>query len=213
MELRLLSLNVGRARVIGSRHGEDVLSAIAKQPVTAETILVQADGLDGDQQADLSVHGGLDKAVYAYPSEHWPWWQQDNGLACAPATFGENLTVSGAQEHDIAIGDRFEWGQAVLEVSQPRAPCFKLALHTGRPDVPGLMTQSARCGWYLRVLREGRASRNAALRRIHRSEAPTVAEAFTALFDTRASRELVQAVFDRPELAQAWRVGLARRLR
>ncbi len=213
MELRLLSLNIGRPGVIGRLHDQDVVSGIAKKPVALPNIAVRMLGLEGDGQADLTVHGGPDKAVYAYSADNWAWWQAEKALLCRPATFGENLTLSGADEADVAIGDRFAWGDAVLEVSQPRAPCFKLAMHTARPDVPGLMTLSGRCGWYFRVLQEGRAASHAMLSRIHRADAPTVRAVFRALFDPRVSRAEVQRAFDVPELASAWRLGLAKRLR
>src|SRR5277367_2346190 len=117
MELRLLSVNVGLPRIIGSLHGEPVLSGIVKHPVTTRTVFVGATDIVGDSQADLSVHGGVDKAVYAYPADHWPWWEREHALPCAPATFGENLTLQGADETVVRIGDRFRWGDALLEVS------------------------------------------------------------------------------------------------
>ncbi len=167
----------------------------------------------GDGQADLSVHGGPDKAVYTYPSEHWPWWQAQR-FACVPATFGENLTLAGATESDVRIGDRFRWGDAVLEVSQPRAPCYKFAIHTARPDAPQLMTISARCGWYLRVVEEGRADTvEAVMTRVSAApENPSVDEAFRAMFAPRMPAETRQKVYDTPALAEAWREGVAMRL-
>lgn len=213
MELQLLSLNIGRRRVIAMLHGEPVLSAIDKAPITAGDIGVRRLGLEDDEQADLSVHGGEDKAVYAYPSENWRWWEDEKNLKCGPATFGENLTLSGADEDAVAIGDRFQWGDTVLEISQPRAPCFKLALHTRRPDVPGLLTQSARCGWYFRVLHEGRAKSSDRLTRTHRSNAASVRDTFRALYDPRADHGLVRTVFELSPLARAWKAGLARKIR
>lgn len=123
---------------------------------------------------------------------------------------GENLTLDGATEDDIAIGDRFRWDTVLLEVSQPRAPCFKLALHTRRPDVPGLMTASARCGWYFRVLEEGRAGVYAPLRRERCAGGPTVRETFRALFDPRTPPGRAAEIAAHPSLAEAWRRGLRR---
>ena len=213
MNLRILSVNIARPRIIGMWNGEAVLSGIAKTPTTANTLFVGRTNIDGDGQADLSVHGGPDKAVYAYPSAHWPWWESEKHLACGPATFGENLTLEGADENDVAIGDRFRWGDAVLEISQPRAPCYKLAVHTARPDAPQLMTLSARCGWYLRVIAEGTApARDAAMERIVQSDGPSVREVFRALFDPRISTDVRRRIHDTPALAQAWRRGLAAKL-
>ena len=213
MNLRILSVNVGRARVIGHVHGEPVRSGIVKTPVTAPSLFVGRTNIAGDEQADLTVHGGADKAVYAYPSEHWPWWEGEKHLACEPATFGENLTLEGANENDVAIGDRFRWGDAILEISQPRAPCYKLAMHTARPDAPQIMTLSARCGWYLRVISEGAApSRDAAMERIAECAGPTVRETFAALFDPRSSTDQRRRIHDTAALAEAWRRGLAAKL-
>jgi MOSC domain-containing protein YiiM len=213
MNRRILSVNTARARVIGAVHGEPVLSGIDKKPVATGSVFVRMLGIDGDQQADLSVHGGVDKAVYAYPSGHWPWWEREKKLSCRPATFGENLTLEGADENSVSIGDRFQWGDAILEVSQPRAPCYKLALHTARPDAPQLMTLSARCGWYLRVIAEGAApSRDATMERIAKGTGPKVRETFVALFDPRISTEERRRIHDTAALAEAWRRGLAAKL-
>src|SRR3954471_7734889 len=98
MELRLVSVNIGTPKVIGARNGAPLLSAIDKQPVTTPAISVYALGLAGDQQANLLVHGGFDKAVYAYPAVHWAWWEREQRFPCGPASFGENLSLEGADE-------------------------------------------------------------------------------------------------------------------
>lgn len=213
MKLSLLSVNVGVPRVIAVLNDRPVLSGIAKNPVTETRLHIGKTNIEGDAQADLSVHGGTDKAVYAYPTANWPWWEKEHGLACVPATMGENLTLEGASEDDVAIGDRFRWGDAVLEISQPRAPCFKLALHTERDDVPAIMTVSARCGWYYRVVTEGDApTRGGMLTRVETSGGPTVRETFRALFDRHVSPEICAQIRDVPQLAEAWRRGLTKKL-
>ncbi|MBI3675909.1 MAG: MOSC domain-containing protein [Proteobacteria bacterium] len=213
MKLNLLSVNVGRPHILGTVNGETVLSGIAKKPLDGDSVFVGATNLEGDGQADLSVHGGPDKAVYAYPTVHWPWWESEHRLPCGPNTFGENLTLEGADESQICIGDRFQWGEALLEVSQPRAPCFKLAMHTRREDVPQLMTLSARCGWYLRVVREGVAPlRHAALVRTFESGEMNVKDVFVAVMHPRIARETLLRVSKLPALAHAWRHAVARHL-
>ena len=213
MKLQILSVNVGRPRPIGTRAGETVISGIAKTPVSTARVHIGATNIDGDSQADLSVHGGADKAIYAYPADHWSWWEAEHGLRCGPATFGENLTLSGADERAIAIGDRFRWDDALLEVSQPRAPCYKFAMQSGREEAPQLMTLSARSGWYLRVIEEGDASASGAvLERIYESGGPAVRDAFVALLHPRVPRELCLRVHDAPALAVSWRSAIARRL-
>jgi len=211
MRLRLLSVNVGMPAPLGAMRGETVLSGIVKAPVSAAEVLVGATNIEGDGQADLTVHGGTDKAVYCYPVDHWPWWQGEKAFPCRPAAFGENLTVEGADETMLAIGDRFVWGDVVLEVSQPRAPCFKFAMMSGRDDAPSLMVVSGRSGWYFRVVQPGRAPvRDAVLERRSQSGGPSVRDAFRAAFDPRTPEELRIRVASAPALAEAWRRGIAR---
>jgi MOSC domain-containing protein YiiM len=212
MQLRVLSVNVGRPKIIALVNGEPVHSGIAKHAVGRERIFVGATNIEGDQQEDLSVHGGVDKAVYAYPADNWPWWEREHRLPCAPGTFGENLTLQGADETAVCIGDRFAWGEAILEVSQPRGPCFKLGIHTGRPEIPQRMTQSGRSGWYLRVLQEGAAPTEAPLTRVLASGGPNVREAFLAVYDPATPLETCRRVHDAPGLAESWKRPLARKL-
>lgn len=209
----ILSVNVGLPAVIGTVQGKDVFSSIVKRAVEANSVLVRADGIEGDGQADLEAHGGADKAVYCYPSDHWPWWETEKNLSCAANTFGENLTLAGGDETLVHIGDRFRWGEAIVEISQPRAPCFKLGIHTGRPDVSQAMTLSARCGWYLRVIEEGTApARNAALVRVVPGTGPTVHEAFVALFSTAPDRDGLRRIHDAPALSEAWRHSINKKI-
>jgi MOSC domain-containing protein YiiM len=212
MELRLLSVCVGRPKVIAHINGELVISGIAKTPVALESVFVGATNIEGDGQADLTVHGGPDKAIYAYPADNWRWWETEHTLPCAPNTFGENLTLEGADETQVFIGDRFRWGDAELEVCQPRGPCYKLALHNRRADTPSIMTISARSGWYLRVTREGEAKPHGTLTRIHASGGPSVREAFVAVYHPGVPEAVRRAVFEAPELAENWRSAVARRL-
>jgi MOSC domain-containing protein YiiM len=155
LRLRVISVNVALPRLAEGEDGAPFLSAFQKRAVDAATIGVARLGVAGDGQADLENHGGPDKAVYAYSADNWEWWEKEKRFACAPGTFGENLTLSGADEDSIRIGDRFSWGEALLEVSQPRTPCFKFQRFSGRMDASALMALSGRCGWYFRVLKEG----------------------------------------------------------
>ncbi|HWI03453.1 MAG TPA: MOSC domain-containing protein, partial [Acidimicrobiales bacterium] len=127
---------------LGHFRGQPITSGIAKRPVTAEYLWLDRLNLEGDAQADLEVHGGPDKAVYAYPSEHLPAWSAELEQELGPAPFGENLSTAGATEDDVCIGDRWYWGDAVLEVCQPRYPCFKLSMHRGRGDIGRLLRQT-----------------------------------------------------------------------
>ena len=151
--LKLISLNVGLPREvpIGDRM---VATGIFKTPVTGP-VRVRTLNLDGDRQANLAVHGGVDKAVYAYPSEHYPFWQQELGEDLPWGAFGENLTVEGLDEKSLSIGDQLGIGTAVFEVTQPRLPCFKLAAKFQRDDIIKRFLHSRRTGFYFRVLQEG----------------------------------------------------------
>lgn len=207
-----MSVNVGRPRIIALMNGEPVLSGIGKRAIAQSQIFVGRTNIDGDGQADLTVHGGVDKAVYAYSASHWPWWEREHHLACSPGTFGENLTLETGDETEIRIGDRFAWGDAELEVAQPRAPCFKFAIHTQRPDAAALMTTSGRCGFYFRVMKEGMAPADAgALERVFASEGATVREAFFAVLG-RSRIENLHQVLASPGLAASWRAAVEKRL-
>jgi MOSC domain-containing protein YiiM len=205
MKLKLLAVSIGMPRPIGvTAEGETVLSGIAKHAAEGDSIFVARENIEGDGQADLRVHGGRDKAVYAYPADNWPWWEREHGFACGPNSFGENLTTEGADEDHVSIGDRFRWGDALLEIAQPRAPCFKLAIHA-REDIPARLTVAARCGWYLRVVETGFAPLTGEMVRERASGHPSVRETFIAALHPRAPEDLRARVRELPELAAAWR--------
>jgi MOSC domain-containing protein YiiM len=213
MPLTLLSVNCGIPRIIGTRNGQPVLSAIGKSPVPAETVFFGRLGIEGDTQANRAVHGGPDQAVCAYSAGHWAWWDSERDLKCEAAAFGENLTLLGADEQTVGIGDRFAWGDVVLEVTQPRGPCSNVDLYHRRSDLAQCMTLTVRCGWYMRVIREGSAAtRDATIRHIVADKRPSVAEAFLARHDSRLLPDLRRRVHDAPALAAAWRRAIARTL-
>ncbi|MEO8079501.1 MAG: MOSC domain-containing protein [Caldimonas sp.] len=154
---RVVSVNVARARAVVI-NGRKVMTAIGKQPVD-ETRAVLPLGIEGDEQADLSVHGGLAKAVYAYPSEHYPFWRTVRAQAgvalwdeaLAPGSLGENLTTEGLLESDAWIGDVLRFPRCELAVSEPRFPCFKFTAAMGFAHAAKMMVESAWCGFYLAV--------------------------------------------------------------
>lgn len=210
MKIQLLSVNVGMPAVIGVRQGKDVVSGIRKLPITTSTVAVGLTGLDGDGQADPNAHGGFEKAVYAYPVEHLPRWtaELEPDTAFGPGSFGENLTVSGIDETTVCIGDRWQWGDVLLEVCQPRYPCYKLAMVTGRPDVVNTMVSNGRTGWYLRVLATGVAGNDEGIEVVGRDSATvTVAEVHWARLPG-ADQNLVERVAAAPALASRLRRDL-----
>ena len=211
-EIALVSVNVAMPQHLGLHRGQRITSGIAKRPVTAESLWLDHLNLEGDAQADLEVHGGPDKAVYAYPSEHLPKWGAELGQELGPAAFGENLSTSGGTEEQVCIGDRWFWGDAVLEVCQPRTPCFKLAMHRGRGDIGRLLRTSGRTGWYLRVLQPGRVPVAGPVTVEPHPMGATVDVVHEAARPGAAPLEVVQALLSVEPLALEWKLALAARL-
>ncbi|MGH9813488.1 MAG: MOSC domain-containing protein, partial [Candidatus Acidiferrales bacterium] len=165
--MKLISVNVGLPREV-SANGQRVLTGIFKQPV-AGRVGVRRLNLDGDRQADLSVHGGPDKAVYAYPAEHYDFWRHElPGMELPFGMFGENLTVEGLREDEVNIGDRFAIGTAEFQVTQPRLPCYKLGIKFGRADMVKRFLHSRCTGFYFRVVKEGEVEAGDAIALVHR---------------------------------------------
>lgn len=155
--MKLVSINVGGPREI-EWGGRRVRTSIFKDPI-AGPVRVGKLNLAGDEQSDLTVHGGVDKAVYVYPSEHYPYWREQLPEMEFPwGAFGENLTTEGLSEKEVKIGDRIGIGSAKFAVTQPRLPCFKLGIRFGRPDMVKRFHNSGRSGFYLTVLQEGEIS-------------------------------------------------------
>jgi len=210
--IRLLAVNVGLPAPLTAR----VTSAIRKQPVPGGTWLgLSSLNLDGDAQADLRVHGGPDKAVYAYPSEHLSWWRHELGQALGePAPFGENLSSQGVTEAEVVIGERWAWGTAVLEVCQPRWPCHKLIRLRGTAEAAELLVDTGRCGWYLRVLEEGRVPVDGPIEVLSRPVAPSVLDCMRARTELHHGEPArAEQVMAEPLLAAQWRASLEAALR
>ncbi len=215
--LELNEVFVGRPSVLGVKRDIPVYSAIAKTRVDAPSLELDEVNLAGDDQADRTVHGGTDKAVYVYPAAHYAAWAAD-GFPAVAGDFGENLSVGGADEYDVRIGDVWSWGDALVQVTQPRTPCFKLAMKTGRKDVIPAMIDSGRSGWYLRVLRTGEVPTSGRLKLEERDAvSPTIAEVYVASYtnvaqlDERrrtAYRSLLDRVLAAPALSRQYRDGL-----
>ena len=175
--MRLLSVNVGTPRKIGrvSPREKEVVSAIVKKPVKGP-VAVRKVNLDGDRQADLTAHGGVDQAVYAYPSEHYAYWtERFPHVDMPPGTFGENLTTEGLLEETVRVGDRFVIGSAEFEVTKPRLPCYKLGIRFGTQKMIKAFLDSGRTGFYLKVVREGRVQAGDAVTPTTRGTSGTIA--------------------------------------
>lgn len=205
--ITLHAVSVGKPALIGERRGEPVISGIRKRPLTKSQVAVTTLNIDGDGQADLVNHGGEDKAVYCYPSQHLELWRKEIGYEGdgVHAPFGENLSLAGIDEATACIGDIWRWGSVVLQISQPRWPCYKLDMLAG---VKGLMTRlikSGRSGWYFRVLEPGLAPTSGEIEIVERDPIGlTVLDAFNARRDPYLSPEEYARIMSHPKLAPAW---------
>jgi MOSC domain-containing protein YiiM len=175
--MRIVSVNVSQPREVTDTAGNRVLTSIYKTPVSG-AVRVGELNIDGDRQSDLVKHGGPQRAVYMYPSEHYAFWRTElPGTDLPWGAFGENLTIEGLVEDDVRIGDRLRVGSVELVVTRPRKPCFKLAIRLGRRDMAARFRASGRSGFYLGVAREGELRAGDAIARIDRGSGPTVHEA------------------------------------
>ena len=209
---RLLSVNVGLPREV-DWHGRIVRTSIWKGPVEGP-VRVTSLNLDGDQQSDLSVHGGRDKAVYAYPIEHHEYWKRElPGQDLPWGAFGENFTTEGLLEPEVRIGDRLRIGTAEFQVTQPRMPCFKLGIRFGRDDMVKRFLRSGRCGFYLSVLREGRVARGDAIELAGRDDHDvTVADIATLYARDMDDVDLIRRAVAVPALPESWKGYFRERL-
>ena len=170
--------------------------------------------LDGDRQADLTVHGGPFKAVYAYPSEHYEFWRQElPGTQLPWGMFGENFTTEGLMEHELHIGDRLQIGTAEIMVRQPRIPCYKLAAKFHRNDILARFLRSARSGFYFSVEREGTVSAGNTFEFLSREpQAITIAEMNRLFVEEKYNRDLLDKAIATPALPEDWRDYFMKRL-
>jgi MOSC domain-containing protein YiiM len=210
--VKVLSVNVGQPREV-LWHGKPVTTGIFKEPVAGRVPLRRLN-LDGDSQADLRVHGGPDKAVYAYPSEFYELWSRERPeLELGPGTFGENLTLEGLLDDDVSVGDRFQIGTAELVVTQPRLPCFKLGLRMGRDEFVTEFLERGLLGFYLAVAREGEVAAGDAIVELQRDPrrfgVTEVARLYAA---DRDDVETMRLAADHDALPESWREYFRKRV-
>lgn len=203
--MKLISVNTGFPREV-TWKGKIVRTGIFKEPIS-ERVMVRFLNLDGDGQADLSVHGGLDKAVYVYPFEHYDYWRGELPNTELPlGIFGENFTTTGLREEEVNIGDCFEIGTVKLMVTQPRLPCYKLGIRFGRPDMVKQFLASRRTGFYFRVLQEGEVGVGDTLKLVSRDNNNiTVADITQLYVGEQDNEELLRRVTQLEALPQSWR--------
>jgi MOSC domain-containing protein YiiM len=210
--MKLLSVNVGLPREI-EVNGRIVRTSIWKNPVQGR-IRASTLNLDGDQQSDLTVHGGIDKAVYLYPIEHYSYWRAELPRVELPwGVFGENFSAEGILEDQIRIGDRLRVGTAEFIVTQPRLPCYKLGIRFNRPEMVKLFLRSKRTGLYLRVLREGDVAEGDEINFIEKQETGVTITDIVSLYSTDArNQNLLRRAIEVLALPQSWKDYFRKRL-
>ena len=212
MKADILAVLLGKVRPF---RGDDEPSAIGKLPV-ADVVAVGAMGLAGDEQADRTVHGGIDKAIHHYPADHYDWWREylgDAPLLDAPGAFGENISTAGLHEENVFLGDRFRLGSALVEVTQARQPCWKLDHRFQTKGVMAQVVKTRRTGWYYRVLEPGAVRAGDALDLIERPYPDwPLASLFGLLIGgvAKARHADLTALRDVPVLAETWKARRAK---
>jgi MOSC domain-containing protein YiiM len=210
--VKIESLNVARPQLMIYK-GATINTGIVKKPVSGPVEL-RTLNLDGDRQADLSVHGGPYKAVYAYPSEHYPDWRRElPGIDLPWGMFGENFTTSGLSEDDLHIGDRFQIGSAIVMVRQPRNPCYKLAARFQRDDILERFLLSGRSGAYFSVEREGTVAAGDAIELLTREpDGITISEMNGLFVREKYNQHLLRKAIRTTALPEDWREYFSERL-
>jgi MOSC domain-containing protein YiiM len=210
--VKLLSINVGQPREVEWRD-KIVRTSIFKAPVSGR-VRVERLNVQGDRQSDLSVHGGADKAVYAYPSEHYAFWRKEMPDMDFPwGAFGENLTTEGLLEDKVHIGDRFRAGSAEFTVTQPRMPCFKLAIRFNRTDMVKRFLRSGRTGFYLAVIQEGDIGAGDSLDLVAEDNGQvTVADVVGLYAADAGNQDLLRRASELSSLPESWREYFRERL-
>ncbi len=203
--MRVISVNVGLPREVVWK-GKTVLTGIFKEPVAGRIPARRLD-LDGDRQADLSVHGGPEKAIYVYPAEHYSYWHKQFPTMDLPwGMFGENLTVEGLEEKTVHIGDQFRIGTAQVVVTQPRFPCYKLGIKFQRDDILKRFLQSGLTGFYLAVLEEGEIGAGDPITLLERDENAVAVADITRLYTKdKKNLALLQRAVAVKALPESWR--------
>ncbi len=210
--MKLVSVNVGLPRLV-IYNEQPVSTGIFKEPVTGPVVL-RTLNLEGDRQADLSVHGGPSKAVYAYPSEHYEYWKQELPDMELPwGMFGENFTTSGLHEAELGIGDKFQVGSAIVMATEPRMPCYKLGIKFGRPDILRRFLASGRTGFYFAVLQEGKVAAGDEIVLIEQNNDALKIDDITQLYvHDKHNVDLLRRAVSEEALSESWKDYFRREL-
>ncbi|HDR7933166.1 TPA: MOSC domain-containing protein, partial [Bacillus pacificus] len=210
-EFQLLSLNIGLPKEV-TYGGKVIHTGINKKQVK-EPVYLSFVKFNGDGQADLVHHGGVDKAVCVYTGDHYPYWEKELNQNLVYGAFGENITVSGMREEDVCIGDTFELGQAIVQVTQPRQPCFKLAKKYNIPKLPLYFQETGYTGFYFRVLKEGWVSSVDTLKRLQSDpKGVSIAFANCIMHKEKQNIEGVKRILEVNALSSSWRKSFEKRI-
>ncbi|HEU4709910.1 MAG TPA: MOSC domain-containing protein [Pyrinomonadaceae bacterium] len=210
--MKIISITVGRPRLV-MRNDEPVSTGIFKEPVSGR-LMMRTLNLDGDRQADLSVHGGPEKAVYVYPSEHYGLWKQElPEMDLSWGVFGENFTTEGLLETEVHVGDKFRIGSAEVMVTQPRMPCYKLGIRFARTDIIKRFLKSERTGFYLSVLKEGEVGAGDEFELMEKNASGVRVVDVTRLYSSdKGNLDLMRRAIATEALPESWRQHFQRQL-
>ncbi len=216
LKMTLLSIQVGTPKSYGAVDAKELddrlwTTGFFKAPISGP-IRVSETNLEGDAQADLKNHGGVDKAVCCYPKDHWPHWENDLNISLPNGAFGENFTTLGADENQVCIGDLFECGTAVFQISQPRQPCWKLARRWRIKDLAAKVERTGKTGWYFRIIRAGHIEAGSQLVLAERPfPEMTVAYANEVMHQLKHDFAAARRLASCPLLSESWKTTLSAR--
>tara|TARA_B110000285_G_scaffold235234_1_gene315715 strand:- start:2035 stop:2661 length:627 start_codon:yes stop_codon:yes gene_type:complete len=198
--LKLVSLNIGKVTTV-NWQGKPIETGFFKKP-TSESQQVTYLGFKNDQQADLAVHGGIDKAIYCYPKEHYAFWEKELGIKIQAGAFGENLTTIGLIDSEVNIGDVYTFGDVELQVCQPRFPCFKLNIAFNNKEMLARFIDAERFGFYLKVIKEGIIKPDTSFELVKSVNSQKVSEAVKAFTERSSNKALLEQSINNPFLAE-----------
>ncbi|KGX88176.1 MOSC domain-containing protein [Pontibacillus litoralis] len=204
---KIISMQIGEPKAV-IRHGEEQWTSFLKTP-TKQTVFLTSQGLVGDGQAVTKHHGGAEKAVCVYPFKHYAYWEKQVGKEMHIPAFGENVTVDTLDEETVFIGDVFQWGEAIVQVNQPRKPCARISFVHNVKDLMKQVVQSGFTGYYMRVLQEGHVSMHDTMKRIRSNKSISVAEINRLLYKNRKDKAALKQAIKTEGLAEDLRNSLA----
>tara|TARA_Y100001970_G_scaffold136849_1_gene168371 strand:- start:12114 stop:12803 length:690 start_codon:yes stop_codon:yes gene_type:complete len=206
------SINIGKIKKLNHANGS-VQSGIFKKPIK-DIISITQSGIEGDHQADLKAHGGSDKVVCVYPVEHHDWWLEEFGITFVAGSAGENFTTKGLIEDTVCIGDQYQIGAAILEVSQPRQPCYKLAARHGDKSIAKKVQQAGKTGFYFRCIQEGNVQAGDELELIQRPNSEfTIEKANHLMHIDKMNIQLMQKFVNLETLSASWKKYFKKRIK